>query len=137
MRLILGSGVVCIASWLALAVGAGGDGLQRSISKGATSLFIEQSVAVALVAVTAFAIALLVTRVLGLRPMAVVVGVFVGDVLAGLVLAPLAVGELEPIHAPLVVAAVSVLGVQPLAALAGALLAARAPRSTHLGRGRR
>lgn len=123
MRLVVGTAIVCLASWLALASAAGGIGLQRSISKGAATLFTEQPIAVILVGATAFAVALVVTRVLEVRPLPLFAGIFAGDLVAGVVLAPLAIGELEPIHAPLVVAAVSVLGVQPVAALAGSLVA--------------
>ena len=129
MRLAFGSGIVCVASWLALAFGAGNVGLQRSISKGAISL-IEQPVALILVAVAALVTAYAVTRVFRLRPIPLLVGVLLGDAFAGIVLAPLAVGELEPIHAPLVFAAVSVLGMQPAAAFLGSWLAARAHRAT-------
>lgn len=130
-RLAIGSSVVCIASWLALLAGAGNVGLQRSISKGAVSL-IEEPTALILVAVVAFGVSFLVARAWRLSARDLLVGVLVGDALAGLVLAPLLIGELEPIHAPLVFAAVAVLGLQPAAALVGAWLAARrlaGPRS--------
>lgn len=124
MRLASGSALVCIVTWLALAVGAGNVGLQRSISMGATSL-VEQPIVLPLVAVAAFGAAYLVTRAWRLRPTRLVVGVLVGDALAGLVLAPIAIGELEPIHAPLVFAAVTVLGIQPAGVLVGAWFATR------------
>jgi hypothetical protein len=126
-RLAVGSAAVCFGTWLALAATAGNVGLQRSISKGPTALF-EQPAVVAVVAVVAFALALGSSRLLRLDPVQLSVGVVVGDLLAGLVLAPLAVGELEPIHAPLVIAAVSLLGIQPLAVVVGAWAASLWPR---------
>ena len=131
MRLAIGSGLVCIASWLALAGGAGNVGLQRSISKGAVSL-VDYPLALVLVALTALVASFVVTRLWRLRPRDVVIGVLIGDVLAGVALAPVLIGELEPIHAPLVFAAVTVLGLQPAGALIGAWLATRSlagPRS--------
>lgn len=129
MRLAIGSGIVCVASWLALALGAGDVGLQRSISKGAISL-IDQPVALIMVAVAALVTAYAVTRIFRLRSIPLLVGVLLGDAFAGIVLAPIAVGELEPIHAPLVFAAVSVLGLQPAAAFLGSWLAARRASSS-------
>lgn len=131
MRLAIGSGIVCVASWLALMGGAGNVGLQRSISKGAASL-VDYPYALVLVALTALVAAFVVTRLWRLRPREVVIGVLVGDAIAGVGLAPLLIGELEPIHAPLVFAAVTVLGLQPAGALIGAWLATRSlagPRS--------
>jgi hypothetical protein len=55
--------------------------------------------------------------------------VLVGDLIGAGFLAPLAVGELEVIHAPVVFAAISALGLQPLAAAAGSWVAARGVRS--------
>lgn len=119
LRLAVGSVAVCFASWLALQVSAGNVGLQRSISKGAVSL-LELPIVIVAVMVTAFAVAFVSAARLRLATMPLVIGVLVGDAFASLVLAPLAVGELEPIHAPIVFAAVSVLGLQPAAASVGA-----------------
>jgi hypothetical protein len=127
VRALAGSAIVCLTTWVAL-LAAGNVGLQRSISKGALTLF-EQPFAVALVVVTGLAVGFAMARWLGVRPLALLVGVLLGDALAGLVLAPIAIGELEPIHAPLVFAAVSVVGLQPLAALAGAVLGHRSERA--------
>ena len=129
VRLVAGSAAVCLASWFTLAAAAGGVGLQRSIPKGAATLLLEQPVAVVLVAVAAFGVAYVSARRLGVGSLPLLVGVLLGDAFAGLVLAPLAVGELEPIHAPLVWAAVSILGVQPAAAFAGAWAASRTLRT--------
>ena len=124
MRLTFGSGIVCVATWFALQLGAGNVGLQRSISKGAISL-VEQPAALILVAVAGLVTAYAVTRMFRLQPIPLLVGVLLGNAFAGIVLAPIAVGELEPIDAPLVFAAVSVLGLQPAAAFLGSWLAAR------------
>jgi hypothetical protein len=112
--LVAGS-LVALASWVALAVGAGNVGLQRSISIGAWTLFTEHPIAVGL-SLGASALTCLVVA-FGLRlgtgdaaPMLATLAVL--DMVAGLVLAPLAIGELEPIHAPLVFASVSLLGLQ-------------------------
>ena len=43
-----------------------------------------------------------------------------GDLIGAVVLAPIAIGELEVIHAPLVFVAITALGLQPLAAFLGA-----------------
>ena len=123
LRLAVGSAAVCLGTWLAL-LAAGNVGLQWSISRGASTLF-EQPRVVALVAATGFLIAYVCAKQLHLAALPLLIGVVLGDAFAGLVLAPIAVGELEPIHAPLVFAAVSVLGVQPAAALAGAAIARR------------
>lgn len=127
IRATVAGGVVCLASWLALAASAGNVGLQRAISSGAQSL-LESPAAVIVVAVIAAGAAFWVTWTLRTSAALVLVGVLVGDLLTGLVLGPLAIGELEPIHAPLVFAAVSVLGVQPGAAFLGAWAAASARR---------
>jgi hypothetical protein len=118
-RVAAGSVAVCIATWLALAAAAGGVGLQRSISKGALTLF-EHPLTIVIVAVMALAVGYLSAVRLRIAPTPMLAGVLIGDLAAGLILAPIAIGELEPIHAPLVVAAVSVLGVQPAAAFVGA-----------------
>lgn len=132
MRLVIGSGLVCVASWLALAAGAGDVGLQRSISKDATALA-DYPLALVLVAVAAFGTAFVMTRAWRLRPTRLLVGVLIGDALAGLVLAPVAIGELEPIHAPLVFAAVTVLGLQPAGVLLGAWFATRITGASSAG----
>lgn len=118
-RVAVGSSAVCLVSWLAFAVAAGGVGLQRSISKGAVTLF-EQPLVVVFVALAAFAIAFVGAKRLRLNGVQLLVGVMIGDLIAGLILAPIAIGELEPIDAPLVFAAVALFGVQPVAAFAGA-----------------
>ena len=124
-RMVAGGAAVCLATWFALAAAAGNVGLQRSISKGGVTLFELPSVLV-LVALVAIAVAFVAAKRLDLTAPQLVVAVLVGDLVAGLVLAPLAVGELEPNHAPLAFAAVSVMGVQPVAAFVGAWAGRRA-----------
>lgn len=126
VRLAAGSAAVCLATWVAL-LAAGGVGLQRSISKGALTLF-EQPLVVVLVAAMGFGVAYLVASRLRLAQVPLLFGVLLGDAIAGLILAPLAVGELEPIHAPIVFAAVSVVGIQPAAAFIGAAVRRRRSR---------
>ena len=118
-RLVAGGAVVCLATWLALAAAAGNVGLQRSISKGALTLFEVPSV-VLLVPLVGAAVAFVTARRLVLTAPQLAGAVLAGDLFAGIVLAPLAVGELEPIHAPLVIAAVAVMGLQPAAVFVGA-----------------
>jgi hypothetical protein len=119
IRLALASSAVCLASWLALAATAGGVGLQWSISRGAMSL-LENPGVIAGVTVTTLAVAYLSAARFRVATIPLVIGVLIGDLFAGLVLAPIAVGELAPIHAPLVFAAVAVVGLQPAVVLIGA-----------------
>jgi hypothetical protein len=129
LRIAAASAAICLLTWVALAATAGNVGLQRSISKGAITLF-EQPQIVVVVALVALALGYASAKLLRLSAVQLVVGVLVGDLLAGLVLAPLAIGELDPIHAPVVFAAVSLLGVQPVAVVAGAWLAKVGARDT-------
>ncbi len=112
---------VCVASWLGLFLGAGNVGLQRSVSIGPLTLF-EHPLAIGLATGMAFVIALgAALRGSGqLRPLSLVAAVLLGDAIGALILAPLAVGELTPLHAPVVFGALAVVGLQPLAAFAGA-----------------
>ncbi len=127
----VGAGV-CLASWLGLLVGAGNVGLQRSVAIGPLTL-LEVPQAIALAAAFAFVAALVLTRLTGdahrLHPFQLVAWVLVGDLFGAAVLAPLAVGELEVAHAAVVFAAISALGLQPLAAAAGAWVTGRGVRS--------
>ncbi len=45
-----------------------------------------------------------------------------GDIIGAVVLAPILIGELEVIHAPVVFASITALGLQPVAAFLGAWL---------------
>jgi len=124
MRTVSFAALVCVASWLGLTAGAGNVGLQRSVAVSPLTL-LEVPAALALSAVLAF----VTSWVLGsldrgnaAAPIRLVGGVLVGDVIGAVVLAPILVGELELIHAPVVFAAITALGLQPVAAFAGAWL---------------
>lgn len=122
IRTLVSAVAVCVASWLGLLAGAGNVGIQRSVSLGPLTLF-EHPLAIVLATGMAFVIALAATTLRGstrLRPLSLVAGVLAGDAIGALVLAPLAVGELTPLNAPVVFVALAVLGLQPLATLAGA-----------------
>lgn len=129
---------VAAPSWLVLAVGAGNVGLGRSIYPGPWTLVTERPIPSLLAVVTAFAIAFLARPLL--RPAGIGTGVaaVVGwNVVAAALIAPLAVGELELAHAPFVIAAITVLGLQLVAAWLGAsmrregLLGQRPPTSSN------
>ena len=120
MRAAAIGAVVCLASWLGLWAGAGYVGLSRSVAVSPTSLF-EVPMALVLASALAFVSAFGLTRLArGTLPLQLVAWVLVGDLFGAGVLAPLAVGELEMAHAPIVFAAISALGMQPLAAGVGA-----------------
>ncbi|OGO54046.1 MAG: hypothetical protein A2V84_09700 [Chloroflexi bacterium RBG_16_70_13] len=121
MRIATAAGIVCVTSWLALAVGAGNIGLQRSVAVGPLTL-LEQPLTVVLVAAVSLGTALAVGWALRVSPLQLLAGVLVGDVAGAVILAPVAIGELEPIHAPVVFAAIAVLGIQPAAAWLGAAI---------------
>jgi len=113
---------VCVASWLGLFLGAGNVCLQRSVSIGPLTLF-EHPLAIALATGMAFVIALAAAALRGSgqpRPLSLVAAVLLGDAIGALILAPLAVGELTPLHAPVVFGVLAVVGLQPIATLAGA-----------------
>ena len=112
--------LVCLASWLGLWAGAGYVGLSRSVAVSPLTL-LEVPMALVLASALAFVAAVGLARLArGTRPLHLVVWVLVGDLFGAGVLAPLAVGELEMAHAPIVFAAISALGMQPLAAGVGA-----------------
>lgn len=120
-RTLVSAGAVCLASWLGLFLGAGYVGLSRSVAIGPWTL-VEQPVGVALAVGLAFIVAVGAAMRRGpgqSRPLSLTAGVLVGDAIGALILAPLAVGELTPLNAPVVFAALAVLGLQPLAAFAG------------------
>ena len=124
--------MVCLFSWLGLLVGAGNVGLQRSVAIGPVTL-LEVPIALVLAAVLAFVASFVLSRLAAeprpLHPLRVMAWVLVGDLIGAALLAPLAIGELEVIHAPTVFAAIAALGLQPLAAAAGAWAAGRGVRS--------
>jgi hypothetical protein len=115
---------ICLASWLGLATGAGNIGLQRSVAVSPMT-FLEVPLALALAAGAALLIGALAGRN-GVAPLPLLGAVLVGDLIGAAVLAPLAVGELEIMHAPTVFAAITALGMQPIGAVLGSWLARRA-----------
>jgi hypothetical protein len=124
MRTAFTAALVCIASWIGLQVGAGNVGLQRAVAIGPLTL-LEVPLALALAAALALVTAWLpgrLDRAKAPSPIRVLVGVLVGDAIGAVVLAPVLVGELEVIHAPVVFVAVTALGLQPLTAFLGAWL---------------
>lgn len=127
MRIAAVSSLVCVASWIGLLIGAGNVGLQRSVAIGPLTL-LELPLALGLATVLAFLAAWLPARfgpTSAFSPLPLVGGVVAGDLIGAVILAPYLVGELEVIHAPVVFAAITALGLQPLAAFAGAWFAAR------------
>jgi hypothetical protein len=128
MRTLAVAAAICLASWFGLLVGAGNVGLQRSVAIGPATLF---DVPMALL--LAFGLALVVTvagsrlaRSSGASRTSLVAAVLLCDVVGAAVIAPLAVGELELVHAPTVLVAITALGLQPIGAFIGATLAQRA-----------
>jgi hypothetical protein len=85
---------------------------------------------------TAFTL-LVLARTPQIVPWHLVVAVIVGDMVGALILAPLAVGELTPLNAPIVFLALAALGAQPMAAFLGAHTARRVSndRVQHTGAG--
>lgn len=117
--------VVCIGSWLALWALAGWIGLSRSVAVGPFTLF-ERPLAIVAPTAIAFAGAYAAgTLMRPASPLAVLAAVLVGDLVGAAVLAPIAVGELEVIHTPIVFPVLALLGLQPVAAVTAAWLAAR------------
>jgi hypothetical protein len=125
MRIAAVATLVCIASWIGLWIGAGWIGLSRSVAVSPLTL-VEVPLALALAAALAFVIAWLpgqLDNVSATAPVRLFGGVLIGDVFGAVILAPVLVGELEVIHAPVVFASITALGLQPLAAFLGAWLA--------------
>lgn len=128
MRTAVTAALVCAASWIGLWIGAGWIGLSRSVAVSPLTL-VEVPLGPLFAAIAAFVIASLpgrLDRKAPPDPVRLVAGVLIGDVVGAAVLAPLAIGELEVIHAPVVFAAITALGLQPLAAFLGAWLSRRA-----------
>ena len=113
--------IVAVPPCLVLAFLAGNEGLQRSISKGALTLITERPQAgLAVIGATLALSALAAPLLRGRNPLHAPLALLGWNLVAGLVLAPLAIGELEPVHAPLVIAATTVCGLTFLAAYLGA-----------------
>jgi hypothetical protein len=124
MRIAAVAALACVASWIGLAIGAGNVGLQRSVAVSPLTL-LEVPLGLGLASITAFGATWLPSRLAGSRvasPIGVLAGVIAGDVLGAVVLAPILIGELEVIHAPVLFAAITALGLQPAAAYLGAVL---------------
>ena len=120
--------IVAVPPWILLAILAGNEGLQRSISQGAWTLITDRPQAGLAVVGATLALAMLAAPLLrSRRPLLAPLAVLAANLVAGLVLAPLAVGELGPVHAPLVIAATTVCGLTLVAAWAGAWLRLRVP----------
>jgi hypothetical protein len=114
---------VCAASWIGLLVGAGNVGLQRAVTSGPYILLGGHPFAVPLLVGSAFLVAFVLARAWkGSRRFAVAggVAVLIGDLVGAFLLAPLAVGELEIGHGPVVFVILSFYGQQVIAAFAGA-----------------
>jgi hypothetical protein len=124
MRTAVAAIAICLASWLALAIGAGNVGLQRSVAVSPLTL-LEVPLALALATASAVLIGALAGRN-GVSPLPLLGAVLVGDLIGAAVIAPLAVGELELVHAPVVFVAITALGLQPIATVLGSLVARRA-----------
>ena len=139
MRTAIVATGVCLVSWGGLFLGAGNVGLQRSVAAGPGTL-VEVPLGLILAAALAFLAAftlLVLARTPQIVPWHLVVAVIVGDMVGALILAPLAVGELTPLNAPIVFLALAALGAQPMAAFLGAHTARRVSndRVQHTGAG--
>ena len=126
----IGAGVlVAIATGLTLGLSLGNIGLQRSVAIGPGTL-LERPLALVLTLAVGLGVAGL--AVWGLsrgraRLSVVVASVIVCDLLASVILAPLAVGELDVDDWPAVFLVISLFGSQPAVAGLGAAIAARWP----------
>jgi len=116
-RTVVTATLVCLASWVGLAIGAGNVGLQRAVSAGPLTL-LEQPLAVVLSTGLAFAATAVLTEI----PVAtrsdlrsLIGAVLLGDAVGALVIAPVAIGELEVRDAPVVFVVLATLGLQPVA----------------------
>jgi len=139
MRTAIVATGVCLVSWGGLFLGAGNVGLQRSVAVGPGTL-VEVPLGLILASALAFLAAftlLVLARTPQIVPWHLVVAVIVGDMVGALILAPLAVGELTPLNAPIVFLALAALGAQPMAAFLGAHTARRVSndRVQHTGAG--
>lgn len=119
-----------MVSWLALSAGGGNVGLQRSVAAGPTTLG-ERPLAIVFVAIVSLIAALTITIVArSMRSGPLLLSVLAWDVVGAAVLAPLAIGELEPFHSPVVFVVLTVVGVQPLEALVGSGIGQRISTGT-------
>ena len=129
IKLAIASGLVCVMSWVALALAAGNEGLQRSVSSAGPLTLLERPIAILVPAAVALAAAALLARSIApVRPTQMLKWVLVGDAVGSIVIAPVLIGELNPLNAPITFVVLAVLGTQPLAAFAGAWAGARGSR---------
>jgi hypothetical protein len=111
VRSVLVGAVATIAAWVALLVTAGHVGLSRSVAIGPATL-LERPAAVGATLGVAVVVAHLAGRAVASRPswLAAVAGSVSTTIVGSAVLAPLAVGELEIGHAPIVFVVLSLVG---------------------------
>ena len=129
MKLAIASGLVCLMSWAALGLAAGNEALQRSVSSMGPLSLLERPIAILLPAAIALAAAALLARTIApIIPSRLLKGVLVGDALGSILIAPLLIGELGPLNAPITFAVLAALGAQPLAAFVGAWVGAQGSR---------
>jgi len=136
MRTAMTAALVCAASWIGLWIGAGWIGLSRSVAVSPLTL-VEVPLALTLAAAVTFVIAWLpgrLHRASAPVPAWLLGAVLIGDIFGAVVLAPFLIGELEVIHAPVVFASISALGLQPFAAFLGAWLGGRATGGRSMAR---
>ena len=127
MKAVLVGISVCIATWLTMAAMLGNVGLQRSVAIGPGTLF-ERPLVIVAVLIVGGAVAAVVTRGLALdgrHVLSAVASTVALDVGGSVVLAPLAVGELDISDWRRVVVVISLFGAQPAAAALGVVIAAR------------
>ncbi len=128
--------LVCIASWAGLRLGAGNIGLQHSVSRDPVFFATTYPLAIALSLAAAFAAAFIFARIQRTPRAFALLGalaVLLGDVVAGFLVAPVMVGELEIEHGFIVLSAISLYGLQLAAAWLGAFLGSREGRLVPAG----
>jgi len=128
MRTVAVATLACVASWIGLWIGAGWIGLSRSVAVSPLTL-VEVPLGLLFAVIAAFVIGWLpgrLDRKSAPDPIRMVAAVLIGDIIGAAVLAPVLIGELEVVHAPIVFASITALGLQPVAAFLGAWLSRRA-----------
>lgn len=120
--------LVCIASWVGLAIGAGQVGLAHSVTRDPLFFATTYPLAILLSLTAAFVAAITFARVARTSRSFALTGalmVLLGDVVASFLIAPLAIGELEFQHGFIVLSAISLYGLQIAVAWLGATLGAQ------------
>ena len=130
----------CLPRILGRAISGCRERWPPALSCGGPGTLVEVPLGLILAAALAFLAAftlLVLARTPQIVPWHLVVAVIVGDMVGALILAPLAVGELTPLNAPIVFLALAALGAQPMAAFLGAHTARRVSndRVQHTGAG--